>query len=184
MLAKRRTLEAEFVEESSQRITEQIQNCAAYQQSRVIALYAGFVGEVQAQLLYQAVAGSGRLGLFPRLQGRGPHMDFCPVTSLDQMVVHPMGMPEPPPESEVVALDQIDLVLVPGVAFDQTGARLGFGGGSYDRVLNRLKPGSVRMGVCYRFQVVESVPCSEHDVMMDQLVTEQGLLPLGRRPGG
>lgn len=73
----------------------------------------------------------------------------------------------------------LDAVLVPGVAFDRQGHRLGYGGGHFDRLLARVRPDTVVVGVAFDVQVVDAVPHEAHDVPVDVVVTESGIL----RPG-
>jgi 5-formyltetrahydrofolate cyclo-ligase len=82
----------------------------------------------------------------------------------------PYGIPEPGPEVPEVPLGSIDLVVVPGLAFDRRGARLGQGGGYYDRTL--CQTGALRVAVAYSEQVVERLHTEAHDLPMNILVTE------------
>lgn len=85
------------------------------------------------------------------------------------------GVPEPDPEvSTGVCVSEIDVVLVPGMAFDRAGRRLGRGGGFYDRFL-ALIPQAVRIGIAFEEQVVDRVPSESHDQSIDLLVTPSGL---------
>lgn len=73
--------------------------------------------------------------------------------------------------------EQIDLCLIPGVAFDHLGNRLGFGAGYYDRFLPRLRPETAKIGVCFALQLAdEPLPIDKYDIPMDYLLTENGLL--------
>jgi 5-formyltetrahydrofolate cyclo-ligase len=76
----------------------------------------------------------------------------------------------------VVAPVEVDLFLVPGVAFTANGNRLGRGGGFYDRLLSRRSPRSTAIGVCFHFQVIDEMPREEHDQVVDLVVTERGAL--------
>lgn len=87
-------------------------------------------------------------------------------------------IPEPGPDLPLVDPENIDLWLVPGVAFDRAGNRLGRGAGHYDRALANA-PGR-KVGVAWTFQVVDAVPAEPHDVPMDALVTEEGWIPTRR----
>ncbi len=82
--------------------------------------------------------------------------------------------------SRIVAPSKIDVVLVPGVAFDQRGGRLGHGKGYYDRLLEQVRPGCIKIGVAFQCQLVEEVPTEPHDVLMDLIVTEQGVITPAR----
>ena len=74
-------------------------------------------------------------------------------------------------------------MLVPGVAFDPSGGRLGYGMGCYDRVLERTKPGTPLVGIGYDFQLVDEIPMEEHDVRLSAIIVERGTL-LPARKGG
>ena len=76
----------------------------------------------------------------------------------------------------------IDVVIVPGSAFDREGGRMGYGGGFYDAFLRRLRPEARRIGIGFEAQLVEHVPCEEHDLCVDLLVTEERVLETGCRP--
>ncbi|MBW6454675.1 MAG: 5-formyltetrahydrofolate cyclo-ligase [Trueperaceae bacterium] len=88
---------------------------------------------------------------------------------------HPFGFLQPPPDAPAVDLEAIDLVLVPGLAFDLHGGRLGHGQGHYDRLLPRL-PGRVpRVGVTLDALVVDRLPTAPHDAPMSHLLTPSGM---------
>ena len=85
-----------------------------------------------------------------------------------------MGVPAPVDGARIDPGD-LQLVLVPGMAFDRSGRRLGRGGGFYDRFLARLAPGTLKIGFCFRCQVLEEIPTSDHDRLVDAIVTADGL---------
>ena len=70
-------------------------------------------------------------------------------------------------------IGDIDVVIVPGIAFDTNGARIGFGKGCYDRFLEAFS--GVKVGYCYGFQIYDNVPCDEYDIMMDYIVSDIGI---------
>jgi 5-formyltetrahydrofolate cyclo-ligase len=72
--------------------------------------------------------------------------------------------------------DQIDVILMPGVAFDATGGRLGYGGGYYDRFLEKCSPGCTLIALAYELQIVEHVPCADHDHHIHKIVTEKRVI--------
>ncbi len=85
-----------------------------------------------------------------------------------------MALPELAAAS-TVPLSAVDLLLVPAVAFTRAGARLGRGGGFYDRLLAQKGPGTKAWGVCFEMQIVEAIPCEPHDREVDAIVTEVGI---------
>lgn len=84
------------------------------------------------------------------------------------------GICEPPENFDTVKVTDIDIILVPGVAYDLEMWRLGRGGGYYDRILAGIRPDAMTMGVAYSIMIAESVPHNEHDRRVDMLVTEKG----------
>lgn len=96
------------------------------------------------------------------------------------LVRHPFGFDEPSPTAPLVPLDEVDVVLVPGRAFDARGRRLGRGAGYYDRFLTRLPRGVVRIGVATDDAVVDEVPTDDRDRPVDWLVTESGVRRVGQ----
>jgi 5-formyltetrahydrofolate cyclo-ligase len=87
------------------------------------------------------------------------------------------GIPEPRPDVSRVTVEAIDWVLVPGVAFDLAGGRLGYGGGFYDRLLPLLRPGTPRIAGAFDAQVVAHLPAAPHDLPVDCIVTETRMVP-------
>ena len=108
----------------------------------------------------------GKNVALPRVAGEGLSLHL--VESSDELRCGAFGILEPV-EDAVPAGDSFDLILVPGLAFDERGRRLGRGKGYYDRFLATAT--GLRVGVCHDFQIVDSVPREAHDLAMDFLVT-------------
>lgn len=90
-----------------------------------------------------------------------------PETGLEENPYHPQ-----PKGGAPVGPEELDAVLVPGIAFDERGGRLGRGHGVFDRFLRRLRPAAVKIGVGYETQVFGELAVDEHDVAIDVLITE------------
>jgi 5-formyltetrahydrofolate cyclo-ligase len=148
-----------------------------YLQSSRIALYAGIDREIGTQLIFERARAAKKTLFFPHITGPG-EMVFLETDDCENMVPNRYGIPEPVLGSREIAVEDLDLVVVPGVAFDREGFRLGFGGGYYDRVLPRLRPEAISLGLAYTFQVVDKLPTRAHDRKVKRLVTEQGFLRL------
>jgi prolyl-tRNA editing enzyme YbaK/EbsC (Cys-tRNA(Pro) deacylase) len=101
------------------------------------------------------------------------------VLDRSSLVPHAMGFDEPHPDSQLVDPSDVDVVLVPGLAFDRHGGRLGRGRGYYDRLLARLPRGVAVVGISVEDAVVESVPMGEADRRVGWLVTESGIVRCG-----
>ncbi|MFN2557811.1 MAG: 5-formyltetrahydrofolate cyclo-ligase [Nitriliruptorales bacterium] len=137
---------------------------------RTLALYAALPDEADPAVAIPRLLARGVQPLFPRVVGG--ELEFVPVDGLAALVPGFRGVREPPGQS--IAADQLDVVVVPGVAFDTGGGRLGQGGGHYDRLLARLPARILRVGFCLALQLVTSVPRDPHDLAVDVLVTEEG----------
>ncbi len=145
--------------------------------ARTVALYAPVRAELDCSPAARELAARGVRLAYPRVIGPAKHLEFHEV-ELSAAGPPPLGpgtfgIPEPAASAPIVPLDHIDLFLVPGLAFDRTGARLGWGHGFYDRALARA-PSAVRVGYCYACQLVDHVPREAVDLPMHYLVTEAG----------
>lgn len=143
---------------------------SVFQEAQSIACYVSVGKEVETHRLIEDALKAGKQVGVPVTKAKGM-MDFQQILSLDELKPARFGLLEPELDMDLVmASEDVDLVLVPGLAFDRKGNRLGFGGGYYDRYLARCK--AVKVGLAYPFQVVDVVPVSDYDVPMDWLVTE------------
>lgn len=105
----------------------------------------------------------------------GTELEFRAVEDPKALVTRRWELREPDPETSLpVALEEIDLLLVPGVAFTRSGRRLGRGGGFYDRLLADPELCAVSFGICFALQVVDNLPTEPHDRPVDRIVTERG----------
>ena len=158
MLAKRSSQpDAERIE-LSRRIQEKILTLPAVARAREVLLYAAVRGEVDTGLLCDALWQRGVRVLLPRCR---PHeagcLDLHRVTCVAELRPGKYGIPEPDPAvCEMVEAARPEAVVVPGVAFDRTGARLGMGGGFYDRLLARMPEAAV-IAPAFGFQLLDEL---------------------------
>jgi len=116
----------------------------------------------------------GKVFAYPRVTG--DRLDLFRVTSLYELQPGAWGIREPAADpANALAPESIDLIVVPGVAFTRHGARLGRGGGFYDRLLSWLPPHTCKMGVCFDFQLLPELPMDPHDMHVDCIATESGI---------
>jgi 5-formyltetrahydrofolate cyclo-ligase len=152
-------------------------------QASRFALYAALPDEVPSRPLFDALSALGRPCLFPRALP-GHRLAFAAVSDWSELRPGRYGVLEPPAQAAVIRPGAGDLVLVPGVAFDRAGDRLGRGIGYYDRTFPASAPGApLLIGVAYQLQLVDALPCLETDRRMDAVVTELGLRWAERRAG-
>lgn len=148
-----------------------------------VATYAAMRQEADLSLLCQELAEKGAKLYYPAISGRGSSARLVfglqPELSRPENFLVPghFGVPEPPPESWLSELPELDILFLPGLAFDRTGNRLGWGRAFYDRVIPDLPGRPVRVGVCHSFQVLDRpVPCGSHDQPVNFILTPDGLI--------
>lgn len=137
----------------------------------VIYLYCSFRSEFPTYELLAYFFGQNKEVLLPRIEEDKTTMNFYPITSRSQLKEGYMGILEPVTAEPSVLKE--GLMFLPGLAFDSSNARLGYGGGFYDRFLERAARNQVsiyKVGLCFAEQMVEQVPRYEHDIRMDEII--------------
>lgn len=178
LLQRRRQLTEAEVHHRSFTVQRQLVSLANYRQAQAIALYSPVHNEVSTvQLLRDALAAHRSLAL-PRVAGT--ELVFHRIQTLDDLAPGSFGILEPRPETVRVALEELELIVLPGVAFDRRGHRLGYGMGFFDRALQSAGHGPQRVGLAYDFQLVDELPVFDHDMQLDLLVTETEVLGFPR----
>lgn len=157
---------------SSRQIVDLLTQLPEYPASQRIGLYAATAGEVELRPFFDRCRADGKSCYFPRVAGGD--MDFYAVLAWSDLVPGIYGILAPRPNSLMLAPEEFDLLVVPGVAFDRHGHRLGRGKGFYDRYLPRV--GGCHVGACFDVCVVETLPHEPHDAGVHLLVTESGVL--------
>jgi 5-formyltetrahydrofolate cyclo-ligase len=147
--------------------------------ARTLLAFAAFGSEVDLDPLLEDLIARG-VGVFlPFVIGFSPpDLGIARVKDLrGDLVTSRLGIREPDPARRRAArVDRIDVVIAPGVAFDTAGRRIGYGGGFYDRLLPRLRPGTPVLAAAFALQVVSEVPEATDDVRVDAVVTERGTI--------
>lgn len=139
--------------------------------ANTIALYRSVNGELSCDAITEHFVKAGKTICFPRV--KGDTMDFYEIKDLDSdFSLGSYDIPEPKQDMRKVYPNDIDLIFVPAVAYTRDGARLGQGGGYYDRYLNQFGAGKkpVTVGICYDFQVYSALPVESHDYMVDYVL--------------
>ena len=145
---------------------------------RAVAVYDAQPFEVPLADFVLELSGRGVTVVFPRVIKGSRELVFHVVG--DAWAKGPFGIREPASHCPVRAIADIDVFLVPGVAFTRDGLRLGRGGGYYDATLAKRGPAAQTIGVAFECNVVPEVPTEAHDVRVDFLATERGVAPRGR----
>jgi 5-formyltetrahydrofolate cyclo-ligase len=150
--------------------------------ARSVLLTLPFRSEWDSRELARGVIASGRRLVLPRVDRDARMLALHAVADLDDDVTPGyLGIPEPREASASIAPADVDFVLVPGVAFDQEGLRLGYGGGFYDRLVPLLRPDAALVAGAFDEQVVDAVPAASHDARVALLLTPTRAIATGGR---
>ncbi|MBU4226025.1 MAG: 5-formyltetrahydrofolate cyclo-ligase [Chloroflexi bacterium] len=166
----RKALGEEFQRQASAAICLHIESWPLFKGCETILTYMPMHGEVDLRPLLERHP--HKRWLLPRILNEGC-MVFHPYDP-GRLIRHSFGMLEPDPILPIVPLDQIQLALVPGLAFDRQGWRLGYGGGFFDRFLADINNG-ISLGVTYHALLLDHLPHNENDIPMQYIVTEEGV---------
>lgn len=167
--AKRKALDAQWLRAASARIVKNLQSLKIFQSSETIALYMAIAGEVNLDSLFPKCRELGKLTCIPVFNSKTKLYEMAEITRETKCLTGHYGIREPLSPT-LFPMGNVDLVIVPGVAFDRKGNRLGRGGGYYDRLLEGFSGASV--AVAFKFQILPEIPLEQHDKPVDILVTE------------
>lgn len=179
--------------ERSQRILDQLERSEPWQKCRAPLVYLSSGSEVMTWPLVEKVlkepehaAGYIRKLIVPWCDGEELRLFW--LQSLDELSAGSFGIREPRAEmrsqpDRCVNPAEIDLVVLPGLAFDEQGRRLGQGRGYFDRLLKEIKPQVMKVGLAFEVQMVEEVPVEKHDLPVDLVITENRMIWRDVPPG-
>ncbi len=171
---RRDALDPDFRKQASHQICKTLENWAIFQQAEVVLSYLSFHSEVDLSLLFKKYP--TKSWAIPRivLKGQMVFQEYDP----HKLILHRFGMWEPARECPEIHPEEIQLTLVPGVAFNLQGWRLGYGGGYYDRFLENYQGHFV--GVTYAALCENDIPHESHDIPMQYVITEKDLTKILR----
>ncbi|MGH8896399.1 MAG: 5-formyltetrahydrofolate cyclo-ligase [Egibacteraceae bacterium] len=172
VLAARAALPAEQRAAASAVVHRRLQGLPELRAARAVLAYAAFGAEVDLDPWLQGLLTTGAGVFLPWVDGQ--QLGIARVCDLDaDLVPGWRGVREPRAIGRRPARpDRLDAVVAPGVAFDRSGRRLGYGGGHFDRLLSTLRPETPVVGVAFEIQIIDAVPTTTHDRAVDVVVTE------------
>jgi 5-formyltetrahydrofolate cyclo-ligase len=178
MLARRRSLGNDEWLASSSLAQRNLLSLEEYRRSACIALYAPAHNEADTADILAASFSAGKRVLYPAVCGE--RMVFRQVEGLASLERGAFGILEPCPTGIDHHADEADLIVVPGVAFDQDGHRIGYGKGFYDRFLRHPGRSAHLVGLCHDFQLIDGhIPAEGHDIRMEIIVTDRRIVRCG-----
>lgn len=181
MLSRREQLPADTRAAHSAAITERLLQLPEYRQAGTVLGYMNFGSEFESSLWVERVLADGKRLALPKMNRHTNHLDLYWVEDPEnQLAAGLWGIREPVVErcERLAAPDEVDFALLPGVAFTRDGARLGYGGGFYDKLLMNLNhaggtPRPVLVAAAFAMQIVERLPQEATDIKVEWIITEQ-----------
>ena len=165
-IRKRMRLVRDLVDDRLMRSVElwmRVAELDEYQRAHTVMAFKGFKGEPDTDPLFARLAAEGKRLVLPRVNGGA--IEVCDADG--PMLASRIGVEEP--QGPALPYDIVDFVIVPGLAFTPDGARLGYGGGFYDRFLPQLHAPNV--GVCFAEQLLDALPVEPHDVRVQRVLS-------------
>jgi 5-formyltetrahydrofolate cyclo-ligase len=171
MRGVRGAMQAEARAERSRAIVARLRDEPCFMQARTVAAFVAIRGEVDLASLVMLARDAGKTVLLPRVDDEGDALVLHVHAADAPLAPSRFGVPEPQPDAPIVPPHAVDLVLVPGLVFDERGHRLGYGAGYYDKLLPTLTR-AVSVGVAFDFQLVPELPDTPGDVPVARIVTD------------
>ncbi len=157
-------------------ITERLLQLPEYQQANAVLGYMNFGAEFASELWIQQVLADGKKLALPRVNRHTNQLDLYWVDDLENQLESGLwGIREPVVErcERLSTLNEVEFALLPGVAFTRDGARLGYGGGFYDKLLAHMTHQPTLVAAAFALQIVEQIPQEATDVKVEWIITEQ-----------
>ncbi len=175
ILARRSALSLPARQTASRAISKQVLASGGFRDAQTVLAYMSIAAEFSTSEIARAVVDGGKVLALPKINKAESVLELFRVGNLNaDLIPGPWGILEPHPQRcEKISPEEIDFVLVPGVAFDADCRRLGYGAGYYDRLLGELGPFTTFVAAAFAVQIVESVPVEAHDISLDVVVTEE-----------
>ncbi|NLK07476.1 MAG: 5-formyltetrahydrofolate cyclo-ligase [Firmicutes bacterium] len=172
LLSLRNQLPKDKRQAFSHAIKEQLFSLPVAQQAAVIMLFLAFGSEVDTWCILEHGVAQGKTIAAPVCLPATKELLIYPISRKEEAVVGHWDILEPPRNNQPISPDVLDIVVVPGLAFDRQGNRIGYGAGYYDRFLSNV-PNTCKIGICFHIQLMDTLPKAAHDVPVDLVITEK-----------
>lgn len=172
----RKKLDEREVIVKSNEIERQLFMLDEIKSAKTILFYVSFDNEVSTKELIKLAVMQDKRVAVPKVDKKYKELMLYELNSFENdLESGTWGILEPKPSCKIVGLDEIDTVIVPGIVFDKSGYRIGYGGGYYDRLLKK-NGGKVSIGLAFELQIIDRIPHEKHDCQIKILVTEKQLM--------
>ncbi len=156
----------------SREIEERLFSLPEFKSARAILFFVSFRSEVETVPMIRRVLGDGKRVILPKVKGK--ELELFEIHNFDKDVSPGAWGILEPCETAPAKLDALDIILVPGAAFDERGNRIGYGAGFYDKLLSEFKKPTI--AIAFEQQIVPKVPTDPHDMPVQKIVTEKRII--------
>jgi 5-formyltetrahydrofolate cyclo-ligase len=176
-LQRRDAIQRDLKEVKDSSIMHRVFQLPEFKDARSILFYASFRSEVDTIDMIKISLNMGKIIVMPKVDRENGRLNLYEIKNMNELVRGYMWILEPfVDEDRSRSLDDIDLVIIPGAAFDVYGNRLGYGAGYYDKLLSETKRKIPIIAPAYEEQVVEGIPAESHDVKVDKIITDKRVI--------
>ena len=151
-------------------------NSSQYIHAKNIFIYISYASEINTKNIIFKAINDGKKIYIPRTDAKTKNMDAVNIISFDKLVRNDYGILEPSKKELFIDPNELDLIVVPGVAFDIKKGRMGYGGGYYDRYFKKIDKKNFKkiskVALAYDFQIIDEVPMDENDMPVDYIITD------------
>ncbi len=172
VLADRDSMPSPQRSAKSREIEERLFSLPEFKAAKVILFFASFRSEVETIPMIRRVLNEGKRVILPKVKGK--ELELFEINNFDKNVSPGAWGILEPCEIAPAKLDDLDIIIVPGAAFDEQGNRLGYGAGFYDKLLSEFKKPTVALA--FEGQIVPKIPADPHDVPVKKIVTEKRVI--------
>ncbi|MBL7054519.1 5-formyltetrahydrofolate cyclo-ligase [Candidatus Woesearchaeota archaeon] len=178
IIKKRNSLTEQEVKEKSKKIIGNLKALEEFQKAKNILFYVSVNNEVDTHEIIKELLKAEEKNIIVPYTMRGkPRIFLSKLKDFTELEPRSFGILEPK-EKYIKGVDKgkLDLIIVPGIAFDKNGHRIGYGYGYYDRFLKTINEDTVKIGLAYKFQIIEKIPEEEHDVPLNIIVMAKEII--------
>lgn len=176
MIEYRDSLDNDIRKKWDANIFNNLINSCFYKEADSIFTFVSFKSEVNTHKIIEHALKQRKTIYVPKIESKEKGMEIFKITKFEDLKKGYFGILEPTEGCTNGKSSDIDLILMPGVAFDRHGGRIGYGAGFYDRFLSSMKKKVDKIALAYKFQVLDEVPMEDKDVRIDGIITEEGII--------
>lgn len=178
IIQKRDLIAIEVKKKWDDEIFSRVINNPFYKKAKTIFIFTSFGSEVDTHKLIDYGIKDGKIIGVPKVIKEKRKIEFFKIRGFEDLKLGYYGILEPIETCEVLSSEEVDLILMPGLAFDKKGGRVGYGGGFYDRYLGAMERKVPKIAIAYDFQIIDNIPMNSLDIKIDGIITNEKVIEI------